>query len=1410
MAISDKKLRQVYSTLQKGGYSEDYDTFMKGFAGNGNYQNRKNVYDLLKGAGADIGDTYEDFIGNLQSDNKGSGNYVYNPDGISPVEEKKEEVQPVINVENTEEESVDDATFADYMRGIQAGMKKTQAAIDRTNKAVEYGQKNLGPNVKPVKLDVADNRNVMEEEVYNPETMQMEKTYTTSYGGTYQDKFSAKQEQDRIDLKNRFDSLQRDIEKERQSVYAEVDAEIGKLQKRIDALNAMKKDGEPKQVEGYRQQTIADLENKIADLQEKRGEFDKEAEFRANKFLYENSGMKEQVEEAMQQANETLYEMNKDDKVRKAIDAVQRNSPFLVLRGAAAGAENLYDLVKRWSNPEYGKAVATQRKLSDAAKTTDTAMGKDDSTWMTHLLRGAWDGATDIRTWDFGINDMTDMGRLYQLQAKADRIAQKELAGEESEEKLTASEQKMLDAIALSNTLEANFSEHVPMSYRVGQSVPESAGFAAAIAMNPASGLGKSIGKKAARRLIANGMTTMRYGKWGVKALSAGARVGGDALEALSTTLTTALPRTVGGVFEDMAGTAQGGYDERGNLVFDKVTDMERNTMKAVGKGIYTNWMENQSEMVGEYFQPIGNFIRQATKNRVWMRNAVDVILGSDDAAKKSLIGKFRDRAKINGVFGEYTEEVYNNVMNAVPWGDMNMTGGVMRPNRADYRTEKEYEKAMDEWRGSVFNAETNVETFLSVTAMIFPMGAAELGGRYLNAYTTKAQLDVAIDNLNKTIGQEQASAIMNEMRNAESLQDMSKIYLTAMQDGRIKDGKQARALLDAVGRLVAYQSVNTSQANSTITEDKFERDYRNAYDAGHEMPVENKHKAGMEYERSMQELDRVLGDSFQGIASMPFEQFQRLMHTLTPEQRSVAQEYYLQSARLAGMRDASMEQADKQVQMHYNTLRRVADKNGIVYRGSSLEEGEFISPESMRIPNSRMLVVLNADNPGASRVIAREEAGEISTSEMNEELRTMQEGLRLKAQNDYLWGVMHNQSTKMPQVGETIEYDEDGSGNGKRMRVIGFNEQGQVQLLPTYIDGETMEEKVSSGEPVVMSQYEALKRQDSYYDALEAEQTATETEGQMVINPVTGGLDDSNIETLSQTEGLNDSNIETSSQTEQTAPETDVTILTDEQGRIIDNWMNAEDDTNLVHARIDSVGDDVWSPDTKQAMHQYVDSVRSKQEVTSEQAQTTDGQQAQTTDSQQTQTTDEQQTPTKELPRDEKGNVLYHKAPIETTVADLMDGSLEDDEIDAFIDANIASAQKEVDKRTKDKPVMTTNKEKYLQEKAKWKENLTEAEGILAYWNTVKDAIEEKRNAVTETETEPMTEQTEPVTESTTGQTESSNESVTESMTETAPVQTEGETESTPTQTEGGTELTPTQTEGGTESTHTQTEGET
>jgi len=55
MAIDTSKLKKVYDTLKGGGYEQDYDSFKRGFLGNSNYENRKQVYNLLSNNGAQIG-----------------------------------------------------------------------------------------------------------------------------------------------------------------------------------------------------------------------------------------------------------------------------------------------------------------------------------------------------------------------------------------------------------------------------------------------------------------------------------------------------------------------------------------------------------------------------------------------------------------------------------------------------------------------------------------------------------------------------------------------------------------------------------------------------------------------------------------------------------------------------------------------------------------------------------------------------------------------------------------------------------------------------------------------------------------------------------------------------------------------------------------------------------------------------------------------------------------------------------------------------------------------------------------------------------------------------------------------------------------------------------------------------------
>lgn len=94
----------------------------------------------------------------------------------------------------------------------------------------------------------------------------------------------------------------------------------------------------------------------------------------------------------------------------------------------------------------------------------------------------------------------------------------------------------------------------------------------------------------------------------------------------------------------------------------------------------------------------------------------------------------------------------------------------------------------------------------------------------------------------------------------------------------------------------------------------------------------------------------------------------------------------------------------------------------------------------------------------------------------------------------------------------------------------------------------------------------------------------------------------------------------------------------------------------------------------------------------------------------------------------DEKGNPLYHKAPVETTVAYLSDGSLTDEEIDLIVAANQAEANKQLEKIIKDTPKIVTNKEKYVAAKKNWQAKVDDARQQSEYWKEVASFIKQQR----------------------------------------------------------------------------------
>ena len=115
-------------------------------------------------------------------------------------------------------------------------------------------------------------------------------------------------------------------------------------------------------------------------------------------------------------------------------------------------------------------------------------------------------------------------------------------------------------------------------------------------------------------------------------------------------------------------------------------------------------------------------------------------------------------------------------------------------------------------------------------------------------------------------------------------------------------------------------------------------------------------------------------------------------------------------------------------------------------------------------------------------------------------------------------------------------------------------------------------------------------------------------------------------------------------------------------------------------------------------------------------------------------------------IPTDEKGNLLYHRAPVERTVSSINAEGLEPDEVDAFISANKDAAAKQLKSIEGKAPKMGTNIAKYKADKAAWQARVGDAQAQVDYWNRVGETIAAQRTQVGDTTAEDIRSMGEPM----------------------------------------------------------------
>ena len=228
MPLDNSKLKKVYATLQQGGYKQDYNTFLKGFTGNDHYENRKKVYDLLSANGAQIGDSYEEFMKKMQ---------------VAPAPAKS--TTPTAPAKPTpakpKETPLTEADRQKMLANVGNMMAETNASIQRTQNRMDYARANAGLRVPRVTIGdknsgvrLGQNSKVVAKKPqYNPKSGKMEQTYITESGNEFTDRGAADLEQNTIDAYK--DSMS--VSGQLRDAYAERDRLDEAMKKRMKEID---------------------------------------------------------------------------------------------------------------------------------------------------------------------------------------------------------------------------------------------------------------------------------------------------------------------------------------------------------------------------------------------------------------------------------------------------------------------------------------------------------------------------------------------------------------------------------------------------------------------------------------------------------------------------------------------------------------------------------------------------------------------------------------------------------------------------------------------------------------------------------------------------------------------------------------------------------------------------------------------------------------------------------------------------------------------------------------------------------------------------------------------------------------------------------------------------------------------
>ena len=867
----------------------------------------------------------------------------------------------------------------------------------------------------------------------------------------------------------------------------------------------------------------------------------------------------------------------------------------------------------------------------DARRVLDTGKAYDEGeSWSGRLVRGMRDAMTDTGLYDGGVEEMHDLRNV------------KEAVDAYEAGTATDAQKDLLDTYSLLTMVNGENADALGGMYGAGQMTIQAIPFMAQMYINPIGSLGQSTMKAATRfgvRTFGRSMMNQYMKRLLTTSLKAGGRVTGDMLAAALPAMTFGAPAIGADMYDRLIGNVRGTRNEQGNVEYSGRDNAETSKAAAIAKSIGSNYLEYQSEMVGEYFRPLSNIISRGfgrATDKLGLGKVRDMIANISNKDFYRAYADFARRTQWQGTFNEYLEEVVNNVENALFIGDM------------DFSTDE----------NGVFNLDTNIDTFLGVAVMSGFMSSLKT----VDYIRTKGRLKDALDNAYTSgldvFGTKEWQRITNEI---DGLDDKTAASAVKKMLNNVDSDEKKRTIINYATAALANQGFNAGELKNSL-----EQVSDAAVNGG------------------------VPQDAIPGIENLAPEERQNvhvdgMIHAavLYPTaENGQPQEVFITRGNVVMREDG--------------TIDTEASDKEIYYKGVD-GQVHIVSPDKLQAV---------AEPISVEDYVAANRPNEANEPDMAEE-------------------IVPGQVVNINVDGQTYQATVQGTDGNGNVSVYYQDANGMDRPATFTIDEIRNANRPNNEEPpvggagaVVESAEPNGTNEPNAPQAVDERTGSTESTGTQVVQPINDDSVGGSPVALSYLLENGKGTIESSGYflhgVAAAFPE-----LTAQIEEIRNRYLNEINPSpieyaNSGHKSIGEIRDLINSVygehgvDIFNRLLQNADGFvpRNGAVIGKEIEELTPISQA------------EQQRSA--IPQDTEGNPIYDQAPVEATIADLYDGSLNDEEVQGFIDANINEAQKKYENVEKKAPKIGTNKAKYLEQKRKWQADVDEAKRVLDYWNEV------------------------------------------------------------------------------------------